>query len=56
MPREYREGEINKGESVCLDRCAAKFFSVHMTISEQMQKEAQQRSGAGGGAGGFFGA
>ncbi|EFW98559.1 mitochondrial intermembrane space translocase subunit [Grosmannia clavigera kw1407] len=58
VPGEYREGELNKGESVCLDRCAAKFFSVHMTISEQMQKEAQQRAGgaAPGGAGFGFGA
>ncbi|CAK7236908.1 protein transporter tim10 [Sporothrix curviconia] len=53
VPTDYREAEINKGESVCLDRCAAKFFSVHMSVSEQMQKEAQNRGGAGVGGGMF---
>ena len=48
IPQEYREGELNKGESVCLDRCSAKFFDVHMKVSEQMQQEAQARGPAGG--------
>ncbi|KAI1334406.1 mitochondrial import inner membrane translocase subunit TIM10 [Xylariaceae sp. FL0016] len=50
VPGEYRESELNKGESVCLDRCAAKFFDVHMKVSELLQQESQQR-GAGGGFG-----
>jgi hypothetical protein len=33
IPKEYREGELNKGEGVCIDRCAAKFFDVQMKIS-----------------------
>ncbi|KAF3003362.1 hypothetical protein G7054_g7930 [Neopestalotiopsis clavispora] len=49
VPNDYREGELNKGESVCLDRCAAKFFDVHMKVSEMMQQQAQ----AGGAGGGF---
>jgi mitochondrial import inner membrane translocase subunit TIM10 len=48
VPNDYREGELNKGESVCLDRCAAKFFDVHMKVSEMMQQEAQAKGGAGG--------
>ncbi|KAI0397447.1 mitochondrial import inner membrane translocase subunit TIM10 [Xylariaceae sp. FL0594] len=51
VPSDYREGELNKGESVCLDRCAAKFFDVHMKVSEQLQQESQQRGGGGGGFG-----
>ncbi|KAF3764630.1 mitochondrial import inner membrane translocase subunit TIM10 [Cryphonectria parasitica EP155] len=52
IPSDYREGELNKGESVCLDRCAAKFFDVHMKVSDIMQSEQQrQMGGAGGGAG-----
>ena len=39
VPNTYQEGDLNKGESVCLDRCAAKFFDVHMKISEQLQAE-----------------
>ncbi|KAI2630414.1 Tim10/DDP family zinc finger-domain-containing protein [Hypomontagnella submonticulosa] len=52
VPNDYRESELNKGESVCLDRCAAKFFDVHMKVSEQLQQEMQQK-GVGGGSGGF---
>lgn len=54
VPNEYRESELNKGESVCLDRCAAKFFDVHMKVSELLQQEMQQK-GAGGGSFGFGG-
>ncbi|KAI1109391.1 mitochondrial import inner membrane translocase subunit TIM10 [Nemania sp. NC0429] len=52
VPTDYREAELNKGESVCLDRCAAKFFDVHLKVSEQLQQESQKR---GGGAGFGFG-
>ncbi|KAK3693515.1 mitochondrial import inner membrane translocase subunit tim-10 [Podospora appendiculata] len=41
----YREGELSKGEGVCLDRCAAKFFEAHQKISDQLQKETQARGG-----------
>ncbi|KAI5785815.1 Tim10/DDP family zinc finger-domain-containing protein [Geopyxis carbonaria] len=37
IPAEYKEGELNKGESVCLDRCVGKFFEVNIKVSEQMQ-------------------
>lgn len=52
VPADYREGDLNKGESVCLDRCVAKFFEVNMKVSEKMQNEA---AGRGGGMGGGFG-
>ncbi|KAK4551869.1 protein transporter tim10 [Recurvomyces mirabilis] len=56
IPETYREADLNKGESVCLDRCVAKFFEVNVKVSEKMQGEAAQRQGAaGGGAGGMFG-
>ncbi|KAI9703541.1 MAG: protein transporter tim10 [Bogoriella megaspora] len=48
VPTDYREGDLNKGESVCLDRCAAKFFEVNIKVSEKMQSQA-------GGVGGGFG-
>ncbi|KAI5864736.1 mitochondrial import inner membrane translocase subunit TIM10 [Durotheca rogersii] len=53
VPNDYREPELNKGESVCLDRCAAKFFDVHLKVSELLQQEMQQKGGGGGGGGGF---
>jgi import inner membrane translocase subunit TIM10 len=54
VPADYREAELNKGESVCLDRCVAKFFEVNIKVSEKMQGEAAARGGGGGG-GGMFG-
>ena len=54
IPREYREADLNKGEGVCIDRCAAKFFDVQMKISELLQQEAVAK-GAGGGSGSPFG-
>ncbi|KAI9837083.1 MAG: protein transporter tim10 [Sarea resinae] len=56
IPADYREGELNKGESVCLDRCVSKFFEVNMKVSEKMQGEAARQGGGGapgGGMGGF---
>ncbi|KAL9135236.1 MAG: hypothetical protein Q9175_003572 [Cornicularia normoerica] len=54
IPPEYREADLNKGESVCLDRCVSKFFEVNLKVSEKMQGESAQK-GAGGGAMGGFG-
>lgn len=51
VPADYREGDLNKGESVCLDRCVAKFFEVNVKVSEKMQNEARQGGGMGGGFG-----
>jgi mitochondrial import inner membrane translocase subunit TIM10 len=39
IPGDYREADLNKGESVCLDRCVAKFFEVNVKVSEKMQGE-----------------
>ncbi|KAK2756155.1 protein transporter tim10 [Arachnomyces sp. PD_36] len=51
IPNDYREGDLNKGESVCLDRCVSKFFDVNMKVSEKMQGEAAGRQGGAGGMG-----
>ncbi|KAI9931663.1 hypothetical protein ASPWEDRAFT_37480 [Aspergillus wentii DTO 134E9] len=52
IPNDYREGDLNKGESVCLDRCVSKFFDVNIKVSEKMQGEAARNQG--GGMGGFM--
>lgn len=49
----YREADLNKGESVCLDRCVSKFFEVNVKVSEKMQGEAQGKQGGGGMFGGM---
>lgn len=33
----YAEPDLNKGESVCVDRCVAKFFEVNKKVGEKMQ-------------------
>ncbi|PWY95597.1 putative mitochondrial intermembrane space translocase subunit Tim10 [Aspergillus sclerotioniger CBS 115572] len=47
IPNDYREGDLNKGESVCLDRCVSKFFDVNMKVSEKMQGDAARQGGMG---------
>ncbi|KAM0259980.1 hypothetical protein ACHAQJ_003073 [Trichoderma viride] len=55
VPSDYREGELNKGESVCLDRCTAKFLDTSMKISEIMQQQGQAMGGGSqAGPGGMF--
>lgn len=51
IPPTYREADLNKGESVCLDRCVSKFFEVNVKVSEKMQGEAAQAQRSGGGMG-----
>ncbi|MCJ1485611.1 protein transporter tim10 [Schaereria dolodes] len=51
IPPEYREGDLNKGESVCLDRCISKFFDVNLKISEKMQNDAAGAQNLAGGTG-----
>lgn len=52
VPTDYREADLNKAESVCLDRCMAKFVEVNMQISEKLKEKAP---GGGAGGGGMFG-
>ncbi|KAG5355307.1 Mitochondrial import inner membrane translocase subunit tim10 [Yarrowia sp. C11] len=34
IPAEYGEGDINKGESVCIDRCVNKYFTANLKIGQ----------------------
>ncbi|KAK8187425.1 mitochondrial intermembrane space translocase subunit Tim10 [Phyllosticta capitalensis] len=52
LPPTYRESDLDKAESVCLDRCVSKFFDVNMKISEKM---AANQNAQRGGSGGMFG-
>ncbi|WFD34296.1 protein transporter tim10 [Malassezia cuniculi] len=42
----YAEGELNKGESVCVDRCVSKFFAVNAKVGEHMQALGQAAGGS----------
>ena len=51
---KYREGELQKGESVCIDRCVAKYLDVHEKIGQKLteismkDQEFQANLSAGG--------
>ncbi|KAL2441827.1 hypothetical protein ABEF95_016644 [Exophiala dermatitidis] len=52
VPTDYREADLNKAESVCLDRCMAKFIEVNVQISDKLKEKVP---GGGAGGGGMFG-
>jgi import inner membrane translocase subunit TIM10 len=47
--QRYLDGELSKGESVCVDRCVAKFFDANKKMGEKLQT----MGAAAGSAGGF---
>lgn len=56
IPKEYREADLNKGESVCIDRCVAKYMDANIKIGEKMQGDAQAKGmQPQQGGGGMFG-
>lgn len=36
VPPKYKEAELSKGESVCLDRCVAKYMEIHDRIGKKL--------------------
>ncbi|RUS30503.1 hypothetical protein BC938DRAFT_479304 [Jimgerdemannia flammicorona] len=36
---------LNKSESVCIDRCVAKFMDINLKISKLLQKRGQEGGG-----------
>lgn len=46
----YAEGDLNKGESVCIDRCVAKFFEANKKVGERLQNVGANAGGATTGA------
>ncbi|CCH40739.1 Mitochondrial import inner membrane translocase subunit TIM10 [Wickerhamomyces ciferrii] len=47
ISKSYNEGDVNKNESLCIDRCVSKYFEVNVKVGENMQKLGS--SGAFGG-------
>jgi len=44
----YAEPDLNKGESVCIDRCVAKFNDVQKKVGEKLQSRGAANAAAGG--------
>ena len=36
IPPKYIEADLTKGESICLDRCVAKFLEVHDRVGKKL--------------------
>lgn len=36
IPPKYHDSELGKGESVCLDRCVAKYLDIHERIGKKL--------------------
>ncbi|GAB6028340.1 protein transporter tim10 [Chamberlinius hualienensis] len=36
IPPKYKESDLSKGESVCIDRCVAKYLEIHDRIGKQL--------------------
>ncbi|GME69697.1 unnamed protein product [[Candida] boidinii] len=36
--KTYSEGDLTKAESLCVDRCVAKYFEANVKVGESMQK------------------
>uniref|UniRef100_A0A7E4ZW82 Mitochondrial import inner membrane translocase subunit n=1 Tax=Panagrellus redivivus TaxID=6233 RepID=A0A7E4ZW82_PANRE len=41
IPSHYAEGDLTKGESVCLDRCVAKYLDVHEKLGKVLTTMSQ---------------
>jgi len=39
---KYKEGDLTKGESVCLDRCVAKYLEIHDRIGKKLTSMSMQ--------------
>lgn len=42
IPPKYKESELGKGESVCLDRCIAKYLEIHERIGKKLTQMSMQ--------------
>jgi import inner membrane translocase subunit TIM10 len=42
IPPKYAEPELGKGESVCLDRCIAKYLDIHERIGKKLTQISMQ--------------
>jgi len=42
IPPRYSEGDLSKGEAVCLDRCVAKYMEIHDRIGKKLTAVSMQ--------------
>ncbi|WAR01251.1 TI10B-like protein [Mya arenaria] len=42
IPPRYKDAELTKGETVCIDRCVTKFMELHDLIGKKLTTMSQQ--------------
>nr|CAD7200220.1 unnamed protein product [Timema douglasi] len=42
IPPRYKDAELGKGESVCLDRCVAKYLDIHERVGKKLTQLSMQ--------------
>ncbi|XP_075697994.1 mitochondrial import inner membrane translocase subunit Tim10 [Rhinoderma darwinii] len=42
VPPHYKEPELSKGESVCLDRCVSKYLDIHERMGKKLTELSMQ--------------
>ncbi|XP_044276759.1 mitochondrial import inner membrane translocase subunit Tim10 isoform X3 [Varanus komodoensis] len=42
VPPHYKEAELSKGESVCLDRCVSKYLDIHERMGKKLTELSMQ--------------
>lgn len=55
VPTRFADSDLTKGESLCIDRCFAKYMDASIKIQDVMQAVNQQKAGGSGGGGGTSG-
>jgi import inner membrane translocase subunit TIM10 len=48
ISQRYAEADLNKGESVCIDRCVAKFSEVQKKVGEKLQSKGAANAASSG--------
>jgi import inner membrane translocase subunit TIM10 len=46
IPPKYHESDLTKGESVCIDRCVAKYFEIHDKVGKKLTALSTQQAQA----------
>ena len=49
VPAKYHENDLTKGESICIDRCVAKYFEIHDRVGKKLTALSTQQSMAAAG-------
>ena len=42
VPPKYRDPDLSKGESVCIDRCVSKYLEIHERIGKKLTSISMQ--------------